>query len=601
MKTWARVMFPALFVLSLAYLTRVTVVAAGGGGDKKTTSSRDDHHDDHHDDHNDDHHDDCGHHCPAGTTCHDDHCVSICGPGTTFCGATGCANLNSDNQNCGACGSVCTAPNSCVGGHCVNVCSGVCAPGTTFCGTRCEATQTDPNNCGACGHVCVAPDTACVAGVCRPPCAPGQILCGSTCVDPDSDPDNCGACGTVCDPTDTCVAGTCTPREVADSCLPASSLSVLIQGSNVTAYVPQGSWSFGVNNVKVVPVEPAGVPVTVVTAGRVNSCSSNNVTATTVCTGNSNDIYVINGTALSATPTANATASQGFSGGSCQTCGVAFDAGTGLAWIAEGKSAGVGQLEPLNPPSAFGAPIGLFTQQTSENIQIDPVRKLILSANENNNWQIIKSDTRVVYNSTATFPLPRDGEMDSTAEDCSTGVALAPLEFTTRVAFANLKGITYPTAGVAGVSAGTWAAPTFIQDFAPDFNGLAAGNSGSAVAPGSSHLAIIAGEFAGSSKFGVLQLPASIGAGDTPMATDWVAADVPNLPSGAPWIMGFDPHTVTAYKSPTGTAYALMSNSTNSHLVKVDMALLLGAPRLAGTHTADPLTIPAGTFTFIAQ
>ena len=36
-------------------------------------------------------------------------------------------------------------------------------------------------------------------------------------------------------------------------------------------------------------------------------------------------------------------------------------------------------------------------------------------------------------------------------------------------------------------------------------------------------------------------------------------------------------------------------------LVKVDLALLLSAPRLAGTHTANPATIPAGTFTFITE
>src|SRR5439155_6527098 len=108
--------------------------------------------------------------------------------------------------------------------------------------------------------------------------------------------------------------------------------------STVTAYVPLGSWLESNTGVHVVPLEPTGSTTTVTTTGAVNSCSSNNVTGTTVCTGNSNDVYVINGTALSATPTANATASQGFSGGLCQTCGVAFDAGTGIAWIAPGSS-----------------------------------------------------------------------------------------------------------------------------------------------------------------------------------------------------------------------------------------------------------------------
>ena len=73
-------------------------------------------------------------------------------------------------------------------------------------------------------------------------------------------------------------------------------------------------------------------------------------------------------------------------------------------------------------------------------------------------------------------------------------------------------------------------------------------------------------------------------------------------PACGVWAMGADPHTVTAYRSPNdGKAYALMTNAGRTCLVKVDMALLLSAPRLAGTHAANPALIPAGTFTFIAQ
>jgi hypothetical protein len=460
---------------------------------------------------------------------------------------------------------------------------------------------------GVAAHVAKHNDAVCASGA-SSCCFSGSGP--SACVDFGSDSNNCGACGNACPATDTCVAGTCTPKEVADSCLPASSLSVLIQGTSVTAFVPQGFWyALSPHDIKAVPVEPAGGAATVfVTPAPVNSCSSNNVTATTVCTGNSNDLYVINGATMT-TRTATATGSEFFSGGDCLTCGVAFDAATGRAWIAEGSTPPVGALQSFDPsiaaPGGFESPIFLFGPPTSESIQIDPVRKLILSANELNNWQIVKSDTGVVYNSTAVFPEPPNllnGELDSTAEDCSTGVALAPFEVRTTVAFANLKGATY-AGGVAGVSPGTWSAPTFIQDFAPDFEGLSSGNSGSAVAPGS-HLAVITGEFGGS-KLGVLQLPASIGPADTPAATDWVAADVPSPPeTGIPWSMGFDPHTLTAYKSPNdGKAYALISNDANTFLVKVDLALLLSAPRLPAplSHTADPATIPAGTFTFIAQ
>jgi len=378
---------------------------------------------------------------------------------------------------------------------------------------------------------------------------------------------------------------------------------VLIQGSTVTTYVPLGSWGEPFTGIHVVTIEPATASLgTVATAAAVNSCSSCSSAAcgggVTVCTGNSNDVYVITPpTTVSATPTANATASQLFSGGACLTCGVGIDAATGKAWIAEGKSGGGGQLEPLTPPSTFGPAIGLFGQDTSENVSIDPIRSLILSANEGGAFQLINTTTGNVYNTTATFPT----FMDSTAEDCSTGIALAPIEFTQKVAFANLTGATL-SGGVPGVSPGTWSAPTNVQDFSPDFSNLAAGNSGSAVAPGS-HLAVIAGEFGGVG-FGVLQLQTVVTPTTIPAATDWVSANVPDIPTTppTPWTMGLDPHTVTAYVSPNnGKAYALMTNIERTYLVKVDMALLLSAPRLLGTHTANPLTIPAGTFTFIAQ
>jgi hypothetical protein len=60
---------------------------------------------------------------------------------------------------------------------------------------------------------------------------------------------------------------------------------------------------------------------------------------------------------------------------------------------------------------------------------------------------------------------------------------------------------------------------------------------------------------------------------------------------------------VTAYTSPNGgKASALMSNVERTYLVKVDMAALLAAPRLPGTHKADPgAAAYAAAFTFIAQ
>ena len=51
---------------------------------------------------------------------------STCGSGQTMCGADGgadggaafCANLQTDNANCGACGTKCSAPSYCASGSC---------------------------------------------------------------------------------------------------------------------------------------------------------------------------------------------------------------------------------------------------------------------------------------------------------------------------------------------------------------------------------------------------------------------------------------------------------------------------------------------------
>ena len=108
-----------------------------------------------------------------------------------------------------------------------------------------------------------------------------------------------GSCGTALTPA-------------ISSCRPTNSLTVLVQGSNVTSYVPNGNWSSGQTGVQVVPIEPTGTPTSIATRGVVNTCASNWITGETVCTANSTDVYLITGTTLNTTLTSGANAFSEF-------------------------------------------------------------------------------------------------------------------------------------------------------------------------------------------------------------------------------------------------------------------------------------------------
>jgi hypothetical protein len=123
---------------------------------------------------------------------------------------------------------------------------------------------------------------------------------------------------------------------------------------------------------------------------------------------------------------------------------------------------------------------------------------------------------------------------------------------------------------------------------------LSEGTNGIAVAPGT-HVAVVAGEFGGAG-FGAVRLPASSGSG-TPTVVDYVAANIPNDPSGRAWLMGLDPHTLTAYKSPnSGKPIAVITNDIRTFVALVDLEGLLAAPRDPGTHKASLPLPPVVTF-----
>src|SRR5207248_335474 len=125
------------------------------------------------------------------------------------------------------------------------------------------------------------------------------------------------------------------------------------------------------------------------------------------------------------------------------------------------------------------------------------------------------------------YTLPGGGagstELDSAAEDCTTGIALAADEYRSSLYITDLTQKT-STPG----SPGTWTAPQKFVSL-PEFSNFSQGIAGIAVAPGT-HLAIVASEFTGN-QFGVVQLPATSGSG-TPAIVDYVAAVLPNTPDG---------------------------------------------------------------------
>ncbi len=404
--------------------------------------------------------------------------------------------------------------------------------------------------------------------------------------------DPCGGCSGHAQPSSS-------PTPAPNACLPSSSIGILVQGKNATAYLPQGNWGGGSSSVKVVPIETSsgigtgGAPTSVTVGAAPNSCSSNSTTGQTVCVANNTDVYLINGTTLTSTLTSGATSSQSFSGGDCENCGVVVDSTTNKALITIGlavgdTSTGAYQFLDLGGTPTFESPIPAGGD-TSEDISIDPVRHLVLSPNEASNYQLVNITTSTA----ALFNNQLDGgTLDSAGEDCTTGIALATDEGTGDLFIADLTQAVF-TPGTPG----TWTdtASAFVNF--PEFDAMSAGTNGIAVAPGT-HLGVVTGEFGGNLE-GVIQLPATSGSG-TPAFVDYVAFTVPSPPAPEEgWSEGFDPHTVTAYVSPNSNkAYAVLENSDFSFVAIVDLQGLLSAPR-TGHVVNEPL--PTGLVTFIAE
>jgi len=404
-----------------------------------------------------------------------------------------------------------------------------------------------------------------------------------------------------------CVTATlASSAPILNACIAGSSLGVLLPRNgapgNVTAYVPKGHWENSTTGVYVKNIEGAlGAGSTIPTPNAANSCSSNPATGQTVCVANNTDVYLISGTTLTNTLTSGSNSYASFSGGDCQNCGVALDASNNTAVINMGMIGGSGGgLQVLNLNTNTFQPPLVLNNEVSENISVDPTRSLILSAGEDGNYTLVQTQTNGTLKE--FDPTFKSGiENDSSAEDCSTGIAISPAEYSFYgLQMVNLNNISF--------GATTYTAPNSVTLMSTNYT-TQYGFNGSAVAQGSGHLAVLAGEF-GDNLFAVVKLPAAAGTG-TPSLVDYVITKIPsNSACGGAFVPGFDPHTVTAYTSPnTGDSYAVFAGySGNSPicLAVVDMTTLINpalAPRGGGgyaAHDISPANLPSSAIRFFS-
>ena len=381
-----------------------------------------------------------------------------------------------------------------------------------------------------------------------------------------------------------------TTATVFGSCNPGSSMGILVPASvsgataPVTAYVPNSGWGNQGTGVQAVPIEGGGAFTSIPTTDFINSCSTNSVTGVSVCTANGAGakVYLLSGTSVTTTVKSASNSTASFSGGSCFNCGVAVNAVTNQAVITMGFSGAASALQFLDlNTNTFGAPVPT-THEISEDVLWDPFSNQILSPNESLTYDIFQitgpgiPGPSTVVESSKTLTV---GEADSAGEDCTTGIALTVGEGSGQVFLADLKQATFTGA--------SWTAPSAVYSL-PEFFNLSAGASAVAVAPGSTHLGVVAGEFGGNF-IGIIQLPATSGPGTgTPVIVDYVLALLPATPDGAAFSNGFDPHTTTAYTSPNDQkAYGVAASwatGTPGYLAVIDLKAALSAPR-TGAHT----------------
>jgi hypothetical protein len=354
-------------------------------------------------------------------------------------------------------------------------------------------------------------------------------------------------------------------------------------------------------DVQLVPVEGTHAKATIKIPPRtvlglprgVTSCSANSSTGFTVCVDNGNGVYIISGAAVKAMLTDVPDVELAFSGGNCLTCGVVVDSSTNTALLSGGFIAPSGTSLSLQTvdlaANAFGIRIPIRLPP-SEGLLFDPIRHLILSADEFTHYEIVQTQP-----SPASFVNELgEGKFDATGEDCTTGISVTTDEDTNKLFIADLSQAVFTTA--PGRS--SWTAPSRFQTIAEfDFAGFPPqfGPAAVAIAP-NTHVGFVTGEFGGNG-IGAIRLPAASGTG-VPALADWARADLPAEPDGMKFTTGLDPHTSTAYVSPASNKpFGIVADvriDVDGHIFPpayiaiVSLEGLLAAPRTAGTHRVVP-------------
>lgn len=415
--------------------------------------------------------------------------------------------------------------------------------------------------------------------------------------------------------TGNCVTGPVVPP---GSCLASGSLSVLVRGTNVTSYVPKGAWETGSPGLSVANLEGSSIAPAFIPTGAdlINSCASNPITGETLCSANNAHYYSLSGTTIGSPLTSAGSGSAGFSGGSCTNCGVAMDATDNYALIGLGIDAAAPGFELLNLAPATPTPFWTYSSPSgniSEDPLIDPIHHLLLSATESNVYELVDISTPgspVFYDQAIPGV---GGELDSSAEDCATGIALAPAEFSSPVSQVFVADLTQAkfSTPVGTPPRGTWTAPYTLQSLSESVIPTASA-CGSSVAQGT-HTGILSGEFGGD-VITAVALPTTSGSG-TPVIPDWVSCNI-----GNGFANGYDPHTATAYVSegatfPAGDALAVLADWGTSgavshlppgRLAVVDLTRMLNpsfVARASGTglgHACLTGPLPATVLSFVA-